>query len=284
MVITSEEEKYILSRAYVPEHIVSLMVLISKGEPFFLSDHLCYRMDDWAILVGYPLGGLFSGKTFERLAQDLMKKFKCRRWSMIAPELPSSFLKTGTERASDHYYRLQLMEYRMKGPLGRLIRKGTANLRIERAAGMSGDHDRLIREFIERDRPADRIRELFLAMPEYAAASDSVLLLNARDHMDRLTAFYVVDLAARAFATYVVGCYSRENYVPYASDLLFAEMVAVAREQNKGYIHLGLGVNEGIRRFKEKWGGVPFLAYEFCEYYRGYSGILSLVRTLESKL
>jgi hypothetical protein len=24
-------------------------------------------------------------------------------------------------------------------------------------------------------------------------------------------------------------------------------------------------VNEGIRRFKEKWGGVPSLKYEMCE-------------------
>jgi hypothetical protein len=283
-VVTAEEEKYILSRAYVPEHIISLMVLISKGEPFFISDHVCYKMDDWAILVGYPLGGLFSRETFEHLARDLMKKFKCRRWSVIAPELPLSFLKDGSERASDYYYRLSIEGYQMKGSLSRIIRKGSASLHIERAYGMSGDHENLIHEFIKRERPGDRIRELFLAMPEYAAASDSVLLLNARDDKDCLRAFYVVDLAAGAFATYVVGCYSRENYAPYASDLLFAEMVNIAREQKKGYINLGLGVNEGIRRFKEKWGGVPFLTYEFCEYYRGYSGVLSLVRALESKL
>ncbi|MCX5798537.1 MAG: hypothetical protein NTU90_03055, partial [Proteobacteria bacterium] len=41
-VISSEEEGYILSKAYVPEHIVSLMVLISKGEPYLINDHLCY--------------------------------------------------------------------------------------------------------------------------------------------------------------------------------------------------------------------------------------------------
>lgn len=41
-VISLEEEGYILSKAYVPEHIVSLMVLISKGEPYLINDHLCY--------------------------------------------------------------------------------------------------------------------------------------------------------------------------------------------------------------------------------------------------
>jgi len=30
---------------------------------------------------------------------------------------------------------------------------------------------------------------------------------------------------------------------------------------SKKSLNLGLGVNAGIRRFKEKWGGTPFLKY-----------------------
>jgi hypothetical protein len=42
-------------------------------------------------------------------------------------------------------------------------------------------------------------------------------------------------------------------------------MIALSRESGKQYIHLGLGVNEGIRRFKKKWGGVPTRRYEMRE-------------------
>jgi hypothetical protein len=38
-------------------------------------------------------------------------------------------------------------------------------------------------------------------------------------------------------------------------------MVNLAQMEGKKTINLGLGVNAGIRRFKEKWGGVPFLDY-----------------------
>jgi len=38
--MTPEEEAYTLTRAYVPEHVVSLMTLISKGAPFLIEDHL----------------------------------------------------------------------------------------------------------------------------------------------------------------------------------------------------------------------------------------------------
>jgi hypothetical protein len=34
--ISAEEEKQILSQAYVPEHIVRLMTLVSGGEPFLI--------------------------------------------------------------------------------------------------------------------------------------------------------------------------------------------------------------------------------------------------------
>lgn len=63
-------------------------------------------------------------------------------------------------------------------------------------------------------------------------------------------------------------------------------MINLAREYGKGYINLGLGVNEGIRRFKEKWGGIPFLRYEFYELSlsKDYSGRFELPERLMSKL
>ena len=64
--MTGEEEAYVLKRAYVPEHIVSLMTLISKGNPFLIEDHLGFVKDNWLILVGYPLDGNFSQERCER--------------------------------------------------------------------------------------------------------------------------------------------------------------------------------------------------------------------------
>ena len=108
--------------------------------------------------------------------------------------------------------------------------------------------------------------------------------MGAYDNKNRLSALFVVELAAKEFATYVLGCYSRKHYVAHASDLLFREMIELAAKEGKNYISLGLGVNPGIKRFKEKWGGVPFLAYEFCErrYTRGK--INPLMRLLREKL
>jgi hypothetical protein len=61
-------------------------------------------------------------------------------------------------------------------------------------------------------------------------------------------------------------------------------MIKLTQEQGKDIINLGLGVNAGIRRFKEKWGGIPYLNYEFCERYYGYTRTVSLIKSLEGKL
>jgi hypothetical protein len=54
---------------------------------------------------------------------------------------------------------------------------------------------------------------------------------------------------------------SKKPNIPGASDLLFKEMVNLAHAEGKKAINLGLGIHAGIRRFKEKWGGMPFLPY-----------------------
>jgi hypothetical protein len=168
--------------------------------------------------------------------------------------------------------------------LRRIVQKALNGLMTERSHFMAKEHAALTQEFIKREKPSPRIKELFLSMPDYVKGSQTAVVLNARDKKGHLSAFYVVELGAESFETYVVGCHSKKRYVAHASDLLFFEMIRLAQEFGKTSINLGLGVNPGIRRFKEKWGGIPFLNYEFCEHHTGYTKPYSLMKILETKL
>jgi hypothetical protein len=121
-------------------------------------------------------------------------------------------------------------------------------------------------------------------MKDYLSFSETSLLLSVRDREKRLSAYYVLELGAEKFLTYVVGCHSKTHYQPHASDFLFYEMVKAAQKNRKEYIHLGLGVNEGISRFKKKWGGVPFLKYEIGEISPAGKGAFSWIRALTARL
>jgi hypothetical protein len=283
-VITSEEEAYILERAYVPEHIINLMAPISKGEAFLKEGHLSFVKDNWLIFVGYPLDGNVSQVRSERILKQAVDTFRPEYLWFIGPEILPSLLDSCKERETDRYYTLDTEQTKLKPSLQRIADKASRELTVERSRSFSKEHEALIAELLKREEMPPRVRELYRAMPDYVARSSSACTLNARDKNGKLCAFFVVELGAKNFSTYVLGCHSKRHYVPHASDLLFLEMIKLTREHGKHTINLGLGVNDGIRRFKEKWGGIPFLNYEFCERDYGTTRTLSLIKALEGKL
>ena len=282
--ITPEDEAYILERAFVPEHILNLMVPISKGEPFLKEEHLVFVKDNWLILVGYPLEGNFSQERCERILKQAVETFRPEYLWFIGPEIPPSLQGSCKERQTDQYYKFDLNQTKLKPSLQRVADKASKELIVERGHSISKEHEALISELLKREKLPPRLRELYRAMPDYVAHSSTACVLNARDKNGKLCAFFVVELGAKNFSTYVLGSHSKKHYVSHASDLLFLEMIKLTREHGKNTVNLGLGVNEGIRRFKEKWGGIPFLNYEFCERYYGYTRTVSLIKSLEGKL
>lgn len=263
--LTPEQETYILTRAYVPEHIVGLMTSLSGGEPFLIDDYFCCFKDDWVIVTGYPLQHEFDSDEFEAIIERVQKKFRAGTISLIAPELPRNLDARCREKDCDSYYTLDTRLPAMSGAVQRNLKKAGRLLTVERAVHMGDAHHELMREFLARVSPSLRVKELFSKMPQYVASARHAFVLNAWGLKENLAAFYVVDLAAHDFANYIIGCYSKKNYVIGASDLLLSELVKMSSEHGKGYIHLGLGVNRGIRRFKEKWGARPTLSYTMGE-------------------
>jgi len=282
--ISPEDEAYILERAFVPEHILNLMVPISKGEPFLKEEHLVFIKDNWLILVGYPLEGNFSQERCERILKQAVETFRPEYLWFIGPEIPPSLQGSCKERQTDQYYKFDLNKTKLKPSLQRVTDKASKELIVEKGHSISKEHEALISELLKREKLPPRLRELYRAMPDYVAHSSTACVLNARDKNGKLCAFFVVELGAKNFSTYVLGSHSKKHYVSHASDLLFLEMIKLTREHGKNTVNLGLGVNEGIRRFKEKWGGIPFLNYEFCERYYGYTRTVSLIKSLEGKL
>jgi len=282
--ITSEEEKHILDHAYIPEHIVGLMTGVSGGEPFFIENYFCCRKEEWIIVVGYPLQHDFNVNELEALIHNIKKRFRPKYLSLMAPELPVSLIASCQERESDHYYTLDIPNMTIRSGLRRAIKKARDNLTIERSTDIREPQEELMREFVERAEPPPRVRELLFKMPQYIGHSGDSVVLNAWANKNTLAAFYVVDLTAKKFSTYVIGCHSKKRYVPGASDLLLFEMINMSMERGKDYVHLGLGVNKGIRQFKEKWGGIPTLKYEMCELVLGRPLIIEAVAAMRKIL
>lgn len=264
----------------VPEHSVAFMRAMSGGKAFYRDDFLFLAGNDWLIAVGYPLRGEYDPDRFSRAVANVAAAGKAEDCWAIAPELPPDIAPYRTE--TDCYYILDAAAPIPKH-LVNPVRKAAATLRIDETTSFTAAHRKLWAEFLRRKELKPQVRELFARTPLVLAAPETdIRLLNAWDRDENLAACLVMDYAPEEFSAYIIGAHSRAAYTPHAGDALFAAMLESARNEGKRYIHLGLGVNEGITRFKKKWGGVPALPYQAASWRRSAgSGPTQTFRTGE---
>jgi hypothetical protein len=261
--LTPSEVRAVLDSGYVPEHSVVYMAAMSGGEPFMVGPYLFIAAGDWVLAIGYPLGSAYSSDSFESALTEALRKTRARNCWAVCPSLPGK-LKSHA-RTVDRYYLLSL-DAAVPARASRQAGRAAASLRVEESNVFTGEHRRLWAEFMARAALPSNVREMFARTEAVLQKAPCLSLLNAWDRQGRLSASLLLDSAPRRFTTYLIGAHSRAPYTPYATDLLFLEMIRTARQQGKEFLHLGLGVNEGIRRFKSKWGGRPELTYEMAEW------------------
>jgi len=272
----------VLKKASVPEHSVLFMQAMSGGEPFLIGPYLFFAAEDWLIAVGYPLSGERSATGFDQPLAEAIRRSRARTCWAIAPTLPDR-LKPYCREQDDYY--ILTADAKVPQRLDRLADKTSRHLKVEEGKAFTAEHRRLWAEFVGRVTLPPNVRELFAETEAVVQKAPGLVLLNAWDLHGQLAASMLVDTAPRAFLTYLIGAHSRTHYTPHASDLLFREMIRTAGRRGKPLIHLGLGVNDGIRRFKTKWGGAPAVPYEMASWEEKETfraGVNDLMRALAS--
>ncbi len=261
--MTPSDVNAVLEKAAVPEHSVAFMAAMSDGEPFLVGTYLFIAAEDWLLAVGYPIEDGASSGGFEQALAEALRRTAARDCWAICPELPER-LKTYCN-SRDQYYILALAAA-VSGRLERLAERAAANLTVEAGIAFTPAHRRLWAEFTGRTALPPNVRELYARTESVLQRAPGLSLLNAWGRDGNLAACLLLDAAPHRFTSYLLGAHSRTPYTPYASDLLFREMIRMAKRDGKEYLNLGLGVNDGIRRFKAKWGATPGLSYEMAQW------------------
>jgi len=261
--VTPSDVNAILEKATVPEHSVAFMAAMSGGEPFQVGPYLFIAVHDGMLCVGYPLDEEYRPDRFEQALAEALRRTRARKCWAICPSLPDRL--HAYRREKDDYYVLPA-DAAIPGRLERQADRAAATLRLEQCVTFTPAHQRLWDEFTARADLRTNVRELYARTETVLQQADGLSLLNAWDRNGKLAACLLLDSAPRRFTSYLLGAYSRSHYTAYASDLLLRESIHIARGSGKEFLHLGLGVNAGIRRFKTKWGGQPSTPYELAEW------------------
>ena len=255
--LSQEEKALIYRQAYVPEHLPQYVAAISHAEPHLVGDHLCFTRRKHLIFIGYPFP--HHQADTPGAYRSACERFRPATVAIIAPQiwLPEADCR---KQPPDSYYRLVLPLHVLDAEVAYMVRRAAKELVVRRGT-FRREHQKLIKAFLKRHDLSPAQIHLFKQMPQYLKRSPTACLLEARKE-DLLAAFTVVDTGSAESAFYLFNFRSDTINVPGASDLLFHEMVNLALSEEKTSLNLGLGIPPGIRRFKEKWGGVPFLYYE----------------------
>jgi hypothetical protein len=273
--LSEEEHQRIYRQAYLPEHLPDYVTAISGAEPHLIKNHLCFCRHRHMLFIGFPLADS-TGDTVQAY-RFACERFKPATVSIIAAEI--WLAEDDCEKQPpDSYYRVKLPLDALQAEVAYMVRRARRDLAVTRGR-FGRDHKRLVKAFLSSRQFTPEQIHLFKRLHYYLKESASAVLLDARKD-GRLAAFTVLDLGSADYAFYLFNLRSTKLNIPGASDLLFLEMVAVAQSNDKKTINLGLGVNAGIRRFKEKWGGEPFLSYEAAVVYREANGLGGLAQKL----
>jgi hypothetical protein len=254
--LTDREIKWILRHAYLPEHLPDYVGAVSGAEPSLHRNYLYFLNKKHLIFNGYPL--VRDSDPPASVYDEICERCQPTTVAVIAPAiwLPAEQCEQHT---TDSYYRLDLPLPPFDPAVAYMVRRAGRELQVGQGS-FGKEHKKIIKAFVAGHHFNRQQKYLYKHIPHYLKASGSAVLLEARK--DRvLAAFNIVDLGAADYAFYMFSFRATKKSVPGASDLLFHEMVKLAQAEGKKAINLGLGVNTGIRRFKEKWGGVPFLDY-----------------------
>lgn len=258
-----------LRHARVPEHSTAFMEAMSGGTALRCGAYLFFHADDWLMAIGYPLEGDYHHEAFAKALKEAREATGATTFWAIGPDLPPAL--AGHVVEEDDFYVLPA-DAEVPPRLRRPAAKARERLRVEWGRTFTAGHRRLWAEFTRRSALKPTVRELFARTETVLGAQGTDLrLLNAWDSEGRLVACLLMDFAPETFCSYLIGAHSKEHYAPHAADALFAFMLEEARAEGKRFIHLGLGVNEGIRRFKRKWDGTPVMPYKMAEWHDAHA-------------
>ncbi|MEW6530610.1 MAG: hypothetical protein AB1473_07225 [Thermodesulfobacteriota bacterium] len=273
--LSQEEQKIVYQKAYVAEHLVHYVQSISGAEPYLHKGYLCFLKADHLIFIGYALQD--PAVEAEEAYDSACRSYQPASVAIIAPKIWLSDT-AGVEPTHDMYYRLTLPLGEVKPDLAYMIRRAEREIRVGQGT-FGPDHVKLTEAFVTERQIVASYEEILQRLPEYLDRSPSARVLEAR-RGEELVAFNVVDLGSASYLFHLFNFRATETYVPGASDLLFFEMVKMAESEGKSAVNLGLGINSGVRRFKEKWGGEPFLPYTALQIRRKPIGLFSALRRL----
>lgn len=253
---------HITAQALVPEQLLPYVRAVGGGTPVLCADCVAYLAGGHAVLIACPPGAaaLHPEQALSAMEQAVNAALALpglRQITVLGPATPPQ-APPGAVSHEDQYWSIPLPPPPLGQKLHSLLRRAARDA-VAAPESWSEEHAALVEQYIAtRDFDAGT-RHIFRSLQAYLAAAPDAVLLAARSPANgRLLAFCIGDYSSFSTVLYMFA-FRQRDCPPGAADLLLAALIREGEARGHTRLNLGLGVNKGIRFFKQKWGAVPLL-------------------------
>ncbi len=257
-------------QALTPDQLLGYVHSVSGARSQLLGEHILHMQGEHAILVGYTPQYAHDTNSLEdavKALSSIKDTEDIQRISVLAPVRPVC-APTHATHTEDFYYILPFpFTLRQHSNVHAMYKRAQEHIYITQQgnedthsadAVWTSAHQELMLHYIRRPDVSKEMSAIFQRLGMYCRVPQ-VRLFSAYDHISgELLGYTVGDFSSWQTAFYMFAL--RKNTAPpgVAEALLYA---LIQEAEKRGYTscNLGLGINDGIRFFKEKWGAKPTL-------------------------
>lgn len=240
---------------------------------------LAYRLGGNRVLVAYPLAGLDFWDTpidtiaFQGVADTalgaVLDDMAADDVTVLAPLSPQA-IPAGVDGETDEYWFLPLPLPEAPQKVRNMLARAGRECRVTQET-WGAEHAALVAEHDRRHGSGEAERYIHARLSDYLTSSPDVALFAARTMDGKLAGFCIGDFSSLGTAFYMFAFRSL-TAPPGTADLLLAALAAEGEIRGHGLLNLGLGITEGVRFFKKKWGAQALLPYREFAWKRADSG------------
>jgi hypothetical protein len=239
--------------AVVPEQIIAYVRAVSGSRPRLVGSCIAYQTGTELVLVGYPLPDPTDETAMAAAVDEALTIKELSRLTVIGPARPPQ-APAGTRFGRDCYALLPLPPPAPGQKLRNMLRRAARELTVQPGRLWGEEHQALVDQYLASRSLDSGTIHIFRQIPDYLAASGGSLLFSARTSAGRLAALVVGEFASLETAFFMFCFRDPQAAPPGSTDLLLAALVDEAVKRGHARLNLGLGINEGVRFFKRKWG------------------------------
>ncbi len=259
---TSADISHVTLQAITPDQVLPYVQAVSSVQSFIYRDFLVHLHDNHAIVIGYALNDHWSvqkngSEHLEDTLQRLCAQEHLEHITVLAAQRPSLAPPHALCHEDSYYFLpLPLKKEEASNALC-MCQRALPHIDITQSEGehaWTEAHQELMLSYVQRANITKEMGAIFQRLGAYCRMAPQVRLFSAHDkHSHELLGMTLGDFSSLQTAFYMFA-FRHANALPGVSEALLLSLLQEAEQRGYTSCNLGLGIHDGIRFFKEKWG------------------------------